>query len=136
MQWFLRPLMDIYPYTDFNQKVNQYYGNDVLDIGEYKVPYNLIFFPTPFLIFLIFFPTISVLFPSSPLDNLPYSLNIIEQMILLPLTPFFHVIFSPEALKFPSPIHSLIFFPKGIDKLPPRREEFYTPLLRQPKPII
>ena len=57
-----------------------------LHSGVYKVPYNLIFFPTPIFEILIFFTKISVPFPSSPLDKLPYSLNIKEQMILLPLT--------------------------------------------------
>ena len=38
--------------------------------------------------FSIFFPKISVPFSFFLLDNLPYSLNIIEQMILLPLTLF------------------------------------------------
>ena len=57
--------------------------------GVYKVPSNLIFFPNLKLKNLIFFLKISVPFPSSPLDNLPYILNIIEQMILLlPLTLF------------------------------------------------
>ena len=80
---------------------------------------------------MIFLPKISVPFPKSPLDNLPYTLNIIEQMILIPLTLFFHVIFFPKALKLPSPLHNLKFFPKGFDKLPPPpgvgNEELYTP---------
>ena len=29
------------------------------------------------------------------------------------------MIFSPKALKLPSPLHNLKFFPKGFDKLPP-----------------
>ena len=40
-------------------------------------------------------------------------------MILLPLH-FFQVIFFPTALIFPSPLHNLIFFPKRLNKLPPR----------------
>ena len=43
--------------------------------------------PPPIFKFWIFFPKISVPFPSSPLDNLPYSLKIVEQMILIPFFP-------------------------------------------------
>ena len=54
-------------------------------------------------------------------------------MILLPPYPFSHVIFFPKALKLPSPLHNLKFFPIGFDKLPPPppgvgNEELYTPL--------
>ena len=90
--------------------------------------------PPQFLNFLIFFPKISVPCPSSLLDNHPYSLNIIEQMILFPPILFFHVIFFPKALKFSYPLKNLKFFPKGFDNLPPPRgppgggEELYIPL--------
>ena len=67
---------------------------------------------------LIFLPQISVPFPFSPLDNLPYSLIIIEQMITCPYH-FFYVVFFPKALNLPSSLHNLKFFPKGSDKLPP-----------------
>ena len=40
-------------------------------------------------------------------------------MILLPLPLFFHVIFCSKALKLPSPLHNLKFFPKEFVKLPP-----------------
>ena len=88
-------------------------------MGVYKVPCNLIFFPTLVLNFLIFFPKISVPFSFSPLDNLPYSLNIIEQMILLPLTLFSTWFSSKKPLKLPSPLNNLKFFPKRFDKFPP-----------------
>ena len=76
--------------------------------------------PPSFFKIFIFFPKNSVPFPSSQLDNLPYSLNIIHRTddITTPY-PFFHVIFSPKALKLPSPLHNLKFFPKTFDKLPP-----------------
>ena len=56
--------------------------------GVYIVPCNLIFS-----------------FPSSPLDNLPYSLNIITNDITSPYL-FFHVIFFPKALKLPSSLQN------------------------------
>ena len=42
------------------------------------------------------------------------------------------MIFFPKALKLPSPLHNLKFYPKGFDNPPPQRvgnEELYTPLL-------
>ena len=70
--------------------------------GEYKVPCNFIFFPT--LIFKIFdflpqkfSPLPLWLFPTR---NLPYSLIIIEQMILLPL-PIFSRVILPKSPYLP-----------------------------------
>ena len=93
--------------------------------GVYKVPYDLIFFPTPIFRIFISFLIISVSFPSSPLENIPYSLNIIDQMILLPLILFFHVIFFPKVLKYTFPVHNLKFFPKHFMG---GNKELYTPL--------
>ena len=64
---------------------------DILKLRQGCIKFHEIWYssPTPFFRILIFFPKISVPFPSSPLDNLPCSLNIIEQMILLPLTLFY-----------------------------------------------
>ena len=84
--------------------------------GMYIVPYNLIFFPNP--IFWSFFSEISFLFTFFPLDILANSPNIIEKVILIPLYFFFHVIFFPTAMIFPSPFHTLIFFSNRLDKLP------------------
>ena len=91
-----------------------------IQAGVYKVPYNLIFLPTPisFLI-LIFFPEISVPFPFSPLDILPNSFNILGKMILLTCS---HVIFFLTAMIFPSLLHNLLFFKNSLDK------ELYRPL--------
>ena len=74
-----------------------------LGAGLYKVQYNLIVYPPPncFLKILIFFPKTYLPFPSSPLDILPRSLNIIGKMILLPLSISFTVYSSPQ------PGHSL-----------------------------
>ena len=69
---------------------------------------------------LDFFPKISVPFPSSSLDILPNSLNIIGKMILL---PFFHFIFFPTALIFPSPLRNLIPSPTDLMNSPPPRGE-------------
>ena len=49
---------------------------------------------------LIFFPRISVPFPSSKLDNLPYSLDIKEQMILLFLTLFYMLYSTQKSLNY------------------------------------
>ena len=68
--------------------------------GVYVVPCNLIFLPTLIFLNLIFFCKISVPFPSFLLDNLPYSLNIIEQMILLPLTLFSTWYSTPKPLNY------------------------------------
>ena len=51
--------------------------------------------PSSFLENLIFSPKLQD-FPSSPLDNLTYSLNIKGQMIFLPLTLFFSVWYSTQ----------------------------------------
>ena len=103
--------------------------------GVYKVPYYLIFFPIPIFKILIFFPKISVPFPSFPLDNVPYSLNIIEQMILLPLT-LFSTWYSSQ-----KPLNSLPLFttwnssPKDLINFHPPpgvgNEELYTPLWKR-----
>ena len=50
------------------------------------------------------------------------------------------MIFFQKALKLPSPLHNLIFFPKRFDKLPPPsagvgNEELYTPLLSRYTPL-
>ena len=57
--------------------------------GVYNVPCNLIFFPTLIFEKFYFLPQNFSPLPLFPLDNLPYSLDIIEQMSLLPLTLFF-----------------------------------------------
>ena len=93
--------------------------------GVYKVTCSLIFFST--LIFKIFD------FLPQNFSPLPYSLNIIEQIILLPLTLFSTWYSSQKALKLPSPLHNLKFFPKRFNKLTPPpgvgNWELYTPLL-------
>ena len=86
----------------------------------YKVPYNLIFFPTPNI--LIFFPKMSIPSLFSPLYSLPSSLNIIRKMFPLSPFPFFHVIFFPKAMIFPSPLYNLIFFPNSLNNFPPPRK--------------
>ena len=58
--------------------------------------------PPPFFKLLISFPKILVPFPSSPQDNLPYSLKNIEQMILFPLTLFSAWYSSKTPLNYPS----------------------------------
>ena len=70
-----------------------------LDQGVYKVPDNLIFFPTPIFQILIFFPEISILssYPQQPHYNR-------EHAIASPLL-FYHVIFFPTAMIFPFPLH-------------------------------
>ena len=78
---------------------------------------------------MIFFPKISVPFHSSQLDNLPYSLNIKEQMILLPLTLLLHVIFFQKALKFTTWNSS----PRDLINFPPMPQggglgTLYTPV--------
>ena len=101
----------------------------VLVAGLYKVPCNLIFFPTPHY-FKSWFPSQKL---SSPHD-LPNRLNIIENMLLvidLPF-PFLHVIFFHTAMIFPSQLHSLIFFPNRLNKelygtLPCGRRSWSTP---------
>ena len=60
---------------------------------------------------LYILPKISVSFPSSPPDMLPFNLSNIG--ILL---PFFHAIFFPTAMILSSPLHNLIFFPNRLDK--------------------
>ena len=73
---------------------------------------------------LIFFPNISVPIPSSPVDILLNSLNVIGKKILLSLISlFFHVIFFPTPFIFPSPLHNLIFFHNRLDKL---NKELFT----------
>ena len=70
-------------------------------------------------------------FPSSsPLNILPNSLNIIEKMILLSLSPFSKLYSFPLS----SPLHNLIFFPKRLDTPPPPRgdKELYTSLAWTP----
>ena len=93
--------------------------------GVYKVLCNLIFFPIIVFLNLIFFPKISVPFPSSPLDNLPYSLNIKEQIditIILPLTLFSTWYSSQKPLNY-LPLFTtwnssrLINFPPPQDRL-------------------
>ena len=76
--------------------------------------------PTPLFKTLIFFPKMSVPFPSSPLDNLSYSLDIIEQIKLLPLTLFSTWYSSKKPLNFlplfttwNSSRKELINFPRG-----------------------
>ena len=65
----------------------------------YKVPNNLIFFPIP-----IDIPSkLSVPFPSSSLDILPNSLNIIGKMILLPLS-LFSTLYSSSQPCYPLPL--------------------------------
>ena len=73
--------------AELNQKNKFIGGTFYMRQGCIKFPVIWYSTPPPFLNFLIFFPKISVPLPSSPLDNLPYSLNIIEQ-ILLPLAIF------------------------------------------------
>ena len=72
--------------------------------GVYKVPYNLIFFPTPI------FKSCFAFF--SPLEILPNSPNIIGQMILLPFFSFFHVIFFPKPWYSP-PLYTTWYFSPG-----------------------
>ena len=77
--------------------------------GVHKVPYNMIFFPNP--IFKIFTET-SVPFPFYPLDILPNSLNIIDQMLLLPLNHFSTLDSSPlnNLIFFPNRLYTLLYF--------------------------
>ena len=104
-------------------------GYSVME-GRIKFPTIWYSSPTPFIKILIFFPKISVPFPSFPIDNLPYSHNIIEQMILLPLTLFYTWSSSQK------PLHFLPFWnssPKDLINFPLSRgegnEELYTPLV-------
>ena len=88
----------------------------------YKVPCNLIYSSPPsFLENFIFFPKISVPFPSSPLDNLSYSPNIIEQMILLPLTLFSMWYSSQKPLNYLPLFTTWNSFPKDLINSPPPR---------------
>ena len=52
--------------------------------------------------------------PFSPLDILTEILNILEKIILLRI--FFHAIFFPMAMIYPSTLNNLIFFPNRLDK--------------------
>ena len=81
--------------------------------GVYKVPSNLIFFPTPILKIFIF------VFPLPHLIFYPTALVLQGRSFCFTFS-FFHVIFFPTALIFPSPPHNLIFFPNKLDKLPPQ----------------
>ena len=72
--------------------------------GCIKCPANWYSSPPSFLKDLIFFLKISVPFPSSPLDNLPYRLNITEQMILLPFGLFFTWYSSQKPLNYLNPL--------------------------------
>ena len=103
----------------------------------YKVPYNLRFFPTPIILSFDFLPQNFSHLPSSSLDNLPHSLYIIEQMILLPLT-LFSVWYSSK-----KPLNSLPLFttwnssPKDWINSPPPggNEELYSTLNFSPKKL-
>ena len=99
--------------------------------GVYKVPYNLIFFPTLFFKIFDFLPQISVPFPSSPPDNFPYSLKITELMILLPLILFFTLYFTQKPLNYLPLFTTWNSSPKDLINFPPPgvgNEELYTPL--------
>ena len=83
--------------------------------------------------FLIFFPKISVPFPSSTLDILPNSLSIMWKMILLSPFPFFYIIFFPTSIIFTSPPQSLKFSPNNLINFPPGGgggKKLYIPLER------
>ena len=73
----------------------------MLQTGVYKVPYNLIFFPTPIFKILIFFKKISVfrLFPSWYSSQQP---QYYRKDDIASTFPFFHVIFFPTAMTFSS----------------------------------
>ena len=83
----------------------------------YKVPYNLIFFPTPIFLNLPRHVRPLLLFP---LDILPKCLNIIGHIILLPLYIFLTSYSFPHSWYY---LSNLIFFPNRPDKL-------YTPLIQ------
>ena len=88
--------------------------------GIYKVPYNLIFFPTRIILNLDFLPKNLRLLPH--LIFFPTSSISWEDDIASPFL-FFHVIFYPTAIIFPSPLNNLkISPPPGRNFIHPCRD--------------
>ena len=95
--------------------------------GVYIVPYNLIFFPTPIFLISIFLPKFLMplpLFPTWYSSQQPWFHR--KDFISLYFI-FFHVIFFPAALIFPS-LCTTWCFPKQIRKKIKKKKKLYTPL--------
>ena len=95
--------------------------------GVYKVPYNMIFFPTPIFWILIFFPKFS--YPLTHLIIFPTA-SILKDDDIASAFSFFHVIFFPPDMIFLFSLYNLIFFHNKLGKPPPPggNKELYTSL--------
>ena len=88
----------------------------IINLNKKKIPYDLIFFPTPIFLNLVFFPK----FPSlSPLDILPKNLNILRKIILLLISLFPRYVHPHRhSIPFPSSKHDILPNRVRLENLP------------------